>query len=201
MKSQGIDQMPVVQPLQGGASGEVEVIAVISMGALSKRLLTNPDQVDAPVFPFASTKVCAARGERAVWLEGFVWFRRKGRDCVWRRILVVFCITRSVCIPTLRLNAFLLGMPPPFSLPVFRVGDGPAAAVCGCGADGDAGGGGGRAARLHGPPLRRHGRGHRGRGPRCVRACLRVPGGQEEGACGHRVYFVVCVVYRVPLVW
>jgi len=56
MKSQGIDQMPVVQPLQGGASGEVEVIAVISMGALSKRLLTNPDQVDAPVFPFASTK-------------------------------------------------------------------------------------------------------------------------------------------------
>ena len=34
----------------------MEVLAVISMGALSKHMLANPDAVDAPVFPFASTK-------------------------------------------------------------------------------------------------------------------------------------------------
>lgn len=56
MRQSGIDQMPVVQPLHGGAAGEEEVLAVISMGALSKHMLANPDAVDAPIFPFASTK-------------------------------------------------------------------------------------------------------------------------------------------------
>jgi CBS domain-containing protein len=56
MKKEGIDQMPVVQPFPGGKVGEEEVIAVISLSALSKNLLHDPELIEGPVMQFASQK-------------------------------------------------------------------------------------------------------------------------------------------------
>mmetsp|Transcript_14050 Transcript_14050/g.33138 ORF Transcript_14050/g.33138 Transcript_14050/m.33138 type:complete len:634 (+) Transcript_14050:19-1920(+) len=56
MKENCVDQLPVVQPMIGGAEGEEEVLALISMAALSRQMLAHPEMVDSPCFPFSSTK-------------------------------------------------------------------------------------------------------------------------------------------------
>lgn len=50
-------QMPVVQPFPGGEPGEKEVIAVISLSALSRHCLHDPEIIEGPVMQFATTKV------------------------------------------------------------------------------------------------------------------------------------------------
>jgi hypothetical protein len=50
-------QLPVVQPFPGGKEDEEEIMAVISLAALSQHLLTDPDIIEAPVIRFASQKV------------------------------------------------------------------------------------------------------------------------------------------------
>mmetsp|Transcript_25608 Transcript_25608/g.52120 ORF Transcript_25608/g.52120 Transcript_25608/m.52120 type:complete len:633 (-) Transcript_25608:202-2100(-) len=56
MKDAGIDQLPVVQPFPSGAEGDVEVLALISMAALSREMLAHPEIVDSACYPFSSTK-------------------------------------------------------------------------------------------------------------------------------------------------
>mmetsp|Transcript_56781 Transcript_56781/g.139346 ORF Transcript_56781/g.139346 Transcript_56781/m.139346 type:complete len:618 (-) Transcript_56781:25-1878(-) len=56
MKKEGIDQMPIVQPFEG----EEEVVAVISLAALSKHLLHDPEMIAGPVMQFASQKYVVA---------------------------------------------------------------------------------------------------------------------------------------------
>mmetsp|Transcript_16263 Transcript_16263/g.40992 ORF Transcript_16263/g.40992 Transcript_16263/m.40992 type:complete len:633 (+) Transcript_16263:174-2072(+) len=56
MHSNGIDQMPVVQPLVGGAATDLEVVGLLSMAALSKHVLTHPEIIDSAVIQYASQK-------------------------------------------------------------------------------------------------------------------------------------------------
>ena len=56
MKNYCIDQLPVVQQFPGGAAEDLQVIAVISMAALSREMLKHPEIVDSPIFPYASPK-------------------------------------------------------------------------------------------------------------------------------------------------
>ncbi len=51
-------QLPVVQPFPGGKEDDEEIMAVISLAALSQHLLSDPDIIEAPVIRFASQKVC-----------------------------------------------------------------------------------------------------------------------------------------------
>ncbi len=50
-------QLPVVQPFPGGKDEEEEIMAVISLAALSQHLLSDPEIIDAPVIRFATQKV------------------------------------------------------------------------------------------------------------------------------------------------
>ena len=56
MKNYGVDQLPVVQQFPGMGPDAQQVIAVISMAALSREMLKHPEIVDSPLFPYASPK-------------------------------------------------------------------------------------------------------------------------------------------------
>ena len=56
MKNYCIDQLPVVQQFPGGNPDDLQVIAVISMAALSREMIKHPEIVDSPLFPYASPK-------------------------------------------------------------------------------------------------------------------------------------------------
>mmetsp|Transcript_49819 Transcript_49819/g.100046 ORF Transcript_49819/g.100046 Transcript_49819/m.100046 type:complete len:634 (+) Transcript_49819:178-2079(+) len=56
MKDNCIDQLPVVQTFPNGAEGEEEILALVSMAALSRQMLAHPEMVDSACFPFSSTK-------------------------------------------------------------------------------------------------------------------------------------------------
>ena len=56
MKNYCIDQLPVVQQFPNMGPEDKQVIAVISMAALSREMLKHPEIVDSPLFPYASPK-------------------------------------------------------------------------------------------------------------------------------------------------
>lgn len=55
MQAHGIDQMPVVQPFPGRPT-DLEVVAVLSLAAVSKTVLKDPSIINEPVMKFASPK-------------------------------------------------------------------------------------------------------------------------------------------------
>mmetsp|Transcript_6063 Transcript_6063/g.9032 ORF Transcript_6063/g.9032 Transcript_6063/m.9032 type:complete len:636 (-) Transcript_6063:205-2112(-) len=86
MKNYCVDQLPVVQQFPGGKAEDLQVIAVISMGALSREMLKHPEIVDSPLFPYASPKFVvvqptATLGELADALSAFTDRRSGDTGC------------------------------------------------------------------------------------------------------------------------
>ena len=86
MKNYCIDQLPVVQQFPNGAPGDLQVIAVISMAALSREMLKHPEIVDSPLFPYASPKFVvvqpnATLGEVAEALSAYTDRRSGDTGC------------------------------------------------------------------------------------------------------------------------
>ena len=86
MKNYCIDQLPVVQQFPNMGVDDKQVIAVISMAALSREMLKHPEIVDSPLFPYASPKFVvvqptATLGELAEALNAYTDRRTGDTGC------------------------------------------------------------------------------------------------------------------------